>query len=123
MILNHLNLSVKDVATTRLFFETYLGFTSADSKPNDTLAVLTGADGFILVLMNQRLNENGNNAYPDAFHIGFYLPGETEVQETYQRLQQGGIALEQAPQKIRKNFGFYFHYDTIMIEITCTIHA
>ncbi|WP_160715082.1 VOC family protein [Chitinophaga solisilvae] len=117
MQLNHLNLSVRDVAASRTFFETYLGFTSADTKPNDTLAVLNGPGDFILVLMHQRLNENGNSTYPDSFHIGFYLPGDADVLATYQRLQDGGIPLPQAPQKIRRTFGFYFHYDDIMIEI------
>jgi len=36
-------------------------------------------DGFMFVLMNERLNQNGNNSYPDAFHIGFYLADEASV--------------------------------------------
>ncbi|MHA4812338.1 VOC family protein [Flavitalea flava] len=121
MNLNHLNLSVKDVPSTRTFFETHLDFICADTKPNDTLSVLTGPDGFILVLMNQRLNEKGNHGYPDAFHIGFYLPGEAEVREMYGRLKIAGITLEQEPQRMRKNFGFYFHTDVLLIEITCIV--
>lgn len=121
MQLNHLNLSVKDVSSTRGLFETYFDFRCADTKPNDTLSVLTGADGFLLVLMHERLNEKGNTVYPDAFHIGFYLDNEEEVSAMYVRLQNGGIKLDQAPQAIRKNFGFYFVYDTFMIEITTPI--
>ncbi|PSL46071.1 catechol 2,3-dioxygenase-like lactoylglutathione lyase family enzyme [Chitinophaga niastensis] len=121
MQLNHLNLSVQDVPAARKFFETYLDFQSTDTKPNDTLAVLTGADGFILVLMNQRMNEKGNTSYPDAFHIGFYVADEAAVLAIYDRLQNSGILLEQVPQRIRKNFGFYFRYDAFMIEITCVI--
>jgi catechol 2,3-dioxygenase-like lactoylglutathione lyase family enzyme len=121
MKLNHLNLSVKDVPSTRVFFETYLDFTCADTKPNDTLSVLTGPDGFILVLMSQRLNEKGNHSYPDAFHIGFYLSGEKEVTKLFEGLKAGGITLEQEPQRMRKNFGFYFHVESLMIEITCVV--
>lgn len=118
MQLNHLNLSVKDVPATRVLFETYFDFICADPKLNDTLSVLNGPDGFILVLMNQRLNEKGNHAYPDAFHIGFYLEDEAAVTATWERLQSGGIVLEQVPQIMRKNFGFYFTFDTFMIEVT-----
>src|SRR5580692_6558335 len=101
MNLNHLNLPVKNVAEARQFFTTWFDFTCSDSKPNDTLAVLTGADGFILVLMNQHLNEQGNHTYPDAFHIGFYLAGESEVMDMHRKLQAGGIVIEQAPQRMR----------------------
>lgn len=121
MTLNHLNLSVTDVPSVRSFFEKYFGFVCTDSKLNDTLSVLSGTDGFILVIMDQRMNEKGNNSYPDAFHIGFYLPDEAAVKDIYQSLQQGGIILQQAPQPIRKTYGFYFHYNTIMIEVACTI--
>lgn len=119
MTINHLNLTVKDVSQASLFFQTYLGFQhNSDTPPNDTLAVLNGQDGFLLVLMQERLNENGNHSYPDAFHIGFYLPDKAAVYHTWQQLQDGGVLLTQAPKQIRKTFGFYFHYDNIMIEIT-----
>ena len=118
MQLNHLNLSVKNVPATRGLFETYFDFRCTDTKPNDTLSVLTGADGFLLVLMHEKLNEKGHHTYPDAFHIGFYLDTREEVTAMYARLQNGGIIVEQAPQAIRKTFGFYFVYDTFMIEIT-----
>jgi catechol 2,3-dioxygenase-like lactoylglutathione lyase family enzyme len=117
MTLNHINLSVQNVPSARTFFETYFDFHAEDSKPNDTLSVLTGTGGFVLVLMNERLNQNGNNAYPDAFHLGFFVDNEAEVIAIFDKLKAGGITLEQEPQKIRKTFGFYFHYQTIMIEI------
>ena len=117
MNLNHLNLSVQDVPAARTFFETYFDFKCEDSKPNDTLSVLSGINGFVLVLMNERLNEKGNNAYPDAFHIGFFLDNQDEVIALFNKLKAGGVHLEQQPQKIRRTFGFYFHFQTIMIEI------
>lgn len=121
MQLNHLNLSVKDVQTTRIFFETYFDFRCTDSKPNDKLSVLNGKDGFVLVLMHEQLNQKGNSTYPDMFHLGFYLEDEEAVNNTYQRLLAGGILPGQAPQRIRKNFGFYFTWDTFMIEITTPV--
>lgn len=118
MTLNHLNLTVNNVADTSRFFQTYLGFKTADTSPNDALSVLNGPDGFILVLMHNRFNESGQCAYPDIFHIGFYLPDQTAVRDTWQRLHDGGIPLTESPRPIRKTYGFYFHYDNIMIEIT-----
>lgn len=117
MKLNHLNLTVKDVPAARTFFENYMQFTSTDSKPDDTLSILKGTDGFLLVLMNERLNQQGNNAYPNAFHIGFYLENETEVLALFENLKAGGITLPQQPQQIRKTFGFYFYLQNIFIEI------
>jgi catechol 2,3-dioxygenase-like lactoylglutathione lyase family enzyme len=117
MKLNHVNLSVQDVPSARTFFEQYLKFTPADSKPNDSLAVLNGTDGFVLVLMNESLNRQGNTSYPDAFHVGFYLGNEAEVISLFEELQKGGITLEQAPQRIRKTFGFYFYLQNVLIEI------
>ncbi|MCW3465796.1 VOC family protein [Chitinophaga nivalis] len=123
MTLNHLNLSVQDVLATSDFFTTYLGFQTTTPKPNAHLAVLTGPDGFLLVLMNRTLNEKGNSTYPDSFHIGFYLPDEAAVTATYERLLQSPAILDQAPQRIRKTFGFYFTVDDIMVEITTPIQT
>ncbi|HEY8958448.1 VOC family protein [Chitinophaga sp.] len=123
MQLNHLNLSVKDVPAARALFETYFGFTCNDPKLNDTLSVLNGSDGFILVLMNQRMNEHGNHTYPDVFHIGFYLEDETAVNTMWEQLKNGGIEPQQTPQVMRKTFGFYFTFDTFMVEVTTPIKA
>ncbi len=117
MKLNHINLPVKDVTAARAFFETYFDFRSVDVKLNDTLSVLKGTDGFTLVIMSEKLNQNGNSVYPDAFHVGFFLETNTDVIAMFDRLKAGGITLTQEPQLIRKTFGFYFHYQGILIEI------
>jgi len=117
MKLNHVNLSVQDVPSARSFFEQYMQFTAVDSKPNDTLSVLNGTDGFVLVLMNESLNRQGNTTYPDAFHVGFLLGEEGKVLSLYEELQKGGIAVEKEPQRMRKTFGFYFYLQNVLIEI------
>lgn len=121
MNLNHINLSIPDVASARSFFENHLGFQCTDTKLNDTLSVLTGTDGFILVLMSEQLNQNGNHAYPDSFHIGFYLKDEKEVMDRFEILKAAGVLLDQEPQQIRKVFGFYFKHQNILIEIVCPL--
>jgi catechol-2,3-dioxygenase len=123
MILNHLNLSIPNVAEARHLFETYFDFVPDGMKPNDTLAILKGRDGFSLVLMNESMNRNGNKSYPDAFHIGFQLGSSEEVSATYERLKAGGIQLDQEPQLIRKSLGFYFHHQNFMIEVNCTVNT
>lgn len=117
MKLNHINLPVHDVSAAREFFETYFEFESADVKLNDTLSILKSTDGFILVLMSEELNDNGNYTYPGAFHIGFFQQTDEEVKAFYHRLKNGSVEVGQKPRLIRKTFGFYFHYQGVLIEI------
>jgi hypothetical protein len=72
--------------------------------------------------MNERLNQNGNHAYPDAFHIGFYLDNEGVVVAFYNRLKNDGISVGNEPQNIRKTFVFYFQFQNILIEISCQVN-
>jgi catechol 2,3-dioxygenase-like lactoylglutathione lyase family enzyme len=119
--LNHINLSVPDVQQAQQFFETYFDFVPNGTQPNDTLAILSGADDFTLVLMNERMNQKGNHSYPDAFHIGFVMGSEEEVRTVYDKLKAGGVHLEKEPELIRRNLGFYFHHQNFMIEVTCVV--
>jgi catechol-2,3-dioxygenase len=123
MKLNHLNLTVTNVNEAIHFFETYFDFICVATKGDNMVAVLNGTNGFELVLMNANMNQKGNSSYPDAFHIGFMLATTAQVTATYNRLKEGGISVERAPQKIRDNFGFYFHFDTLMIEIGTLIKS
>lgn len=114
MKLNHLNLVVQNVATAVTFFETYFNFKCTLLKGDHVIAILTGADDFTLVLMAP---PDKNADYPKAFHIGFMLPTMDEVNTIYEKLKSGNILLEQEPKKIRDSYGFYFNFDTIMIEV------
>lgn len=117
MKLNHLNLPVANVPTAREFFQTYFGFESVDAKLNETLSVMQNDDRFTLVLMNNNLNENGNSTYPDAFHFGFFLDDEEQVNAMYNRLKDGGVELPQEPQRVRRTYGFYFKHQAVLIEV------
>jgi predicted enzyme related to lactoylglutathione lyase len=114
MKLNHINLVVSDVVKAINFFETYFNFKCADIKGDNIVAILRGEDGFTLVVMT---NKEGTAIYPDAFHMGFMLDNTNAVTETYEKLNSGGIAVAQEPRKIRDSFGFYFKFDTVMIEV------
>ena len=114
MKLNHINLVVADVAETIRLFETYFNFKCTGIKGENSIAVLKGADDFTLVIM---ANKDGEAIYPKAFHIGFMLNDPDSVTQIYQQLKNDGIAIGQEPKKIRDSFGFYFNFDSIMIEI------
>lgn len=117
MTINHINLPVTNVAGAILFFETYFGFRCTETKGDLIIAVLKDPSNFTLVLMTAKMNQNGNTTYPDAFHIGFLQDNEKQVNEIYTKLKTGEIDVEQEPKKIRDSFGFYFHYDNILIEV------
>ena len=50
MHLNHLDLSVPDVALAASFFRTAFGFADIQTKGNGGMAILKGSGGFELVL-------------------------------------------------------------------------
>ena len=68
MRLNHLDLPVPDIAATRDFFETWMGFTHDGTLGRDGLAILHDESGLVLVL--SRLQRDGAQAFPATFHIG-----------------------------------------------------
>lgn len=114
MKLNHINIVVSNVAEAIKLFETYFNFKCKDIKGDNIVAILKGADDFSLVIM---AGKGGQATYPNAFHIGFMLDSEKEVTNVFDTLRNGGIALGQEPRKIRDSFGFYFTFDSMMIEV------
>ena len=80
MKLNHLDLAVSNVAETRDFFVSYLGF-QVKSEPSDKMSILSGDDGFVLVI--SQLKTSDPPKYPGQFHIGFILKSIDEVYQVY----------------------------------------
>jgi catechol-2,3-dioxygenase len=119
MKLNHLSLSVPDVAITASFFKTYFQFEEIDSKGSNIIIVLKGNDGFILVLTKAKTDES---PYPVDFHFGFLLDEQQEVRAIFNRLKQNGFIEAEAPSKIRNSFGFYLKIPgDVLMEISCAI--
>lgn len=114
MKLNHINLVVSNVKEATRFFEQNFDFTSTDVKGDYIVSILKGTDDFTLVVMAPK---EGAAIYPDAFHVGFMLQDEAEVNAQYEKLKRNGIEVGQEPRKIRDSFGFYFNFDTLMIEV------
>ena len=104
MRLNHIDLPVPDVAATRDFFETWLGFTHERTLGQDGLSILRDNAGLVLVL--SRLRRDGAQTWPIPFHIGFHLETEAAVSALHARMAAGGLAVDPpAPQ--HGAFGFY----------------
>lgn len=112
--LNHLNLVVRDVKSATDFFETYFNFKCILLKGEHIISILKGQDDFTLVLMPTV--ENDLN-YPKAFHIGFMFDTQEEVNALYEKLKAGEVQVGESPKKIRNSYGFYFSFDTLMIEV------
>lgn len=112
--LNHLNLVVTQVAPAVTFFENYFNFKCTGIKGENAIAILKGEDDFTLVLMTAPDN---NAVYPKAFHLGFMFNTKEEVDTLHKKLKSSSIDIGAEPKKIRDSYGFYFHFDTLMIEV------
>jgi len=106
MRLNHLDLAVPDIAASRDFFETHLGFTHQQTLGQNGLSILRDESGLVLVL--SRLQRTGAQAYPDGFHIGFHLDSEVAVHGLYTRMTEAGVDIPAPPAVQRGALGFYF---------------
>jgi catechol 2,3-dioxygenase-like lactoylglutathione lyase family enzyme len=105
MALNHVNLTVPEVARTREFFETYFGFRCVAERGRDALAVLIDESGFVLTLNNfDRVTEV---EYPGAFHIGFIQESSERVDQLYERITSAGFDAK-APREFHGAWTFYF---------------
>jgi lactoylglutathione lyase len=105
MRLNHVNLTVTDVARTREFFETYFGFQCVTAKGRDAIAVLVDESGFVFTLSN--FEKTTEVEYPGAFHIGFMQESRERVDEMYKRLTSGGFEVD-PPKEFHGAWTFYF---------------
>lgn len=105
MRLNHVNLTVPDVARTREFFETHFGLRCVADKGRDALAVLIDETGFILTLNN--FEKAPEVEYPGAFHVGFMQDSREKVDEIHQRLTAAGVDVEPA-REFHGAWTFYF---------------
>ena len=104
MRLNHIDLPVPDVAATRDFFETWLGFTHERTLGQDGLSILRDDGGLVLVL--SRLRRDEPQSWPVPFHIGFHLESQAAVSDVHARMAGGGLAVE--PPALRHGaFAFY----------------
>lgn len=89
MTVNHLNLTVTDVAATKAFLVAYFGLReNPGAKGNLGFAVLFDDAGMVVTLMK---GKRAGVDYPSTFHIGFIQSSEAQVDEVYERLRGDGF--------------------------------
>jgi catechol 2,3-dioxygenase-like lactoylglutathione lyase family enzyme len=106
MALNHLNLTVPDIAATKEFFEKFFGMKCIASR-GSVLVVLADEAGLTLVL-NQFKKASGFS-YPDdfdSFHIGFRQESPERVNELHAALAAAGYE-PQSPREYHGAWAFY----------------
>ena len=102
MNLNHLNLTVTDVAATTTFLQTY--FDMRLQSGNNHMAFLSDGNRFFLALF--KANEP-TVTYPKDFHIGFYVESEARVDAINRRLRDDGYDVPEPKQD--HGYKFYVH--------------
>jgi len=102
MQLNHLDLSVPDVAAASAFLTRHFGFTLLQSKGNQGMAVLAGEGGVILVLTRHE-----EPSYPKTFHVGFLVNDAGKVAAKHADLDAAGVTGLSPLQDMRGAQGFY----------------
>lgn len=113
MQLNHLDLSVPDVAAASAFLTRHFGFTLLHTKGRHGMAVMAGDGGVVLVL-----TRNEAASYPKTFHIGFLLDDPAEIAAKHAELAAAGVTGLSALQELRGAPGFYYQTDWgILLEV------
>jgi catechol 2,3-dioxygenase-like lactoylglutathione lyase family enzyme len=90
MQLKHLNLTTSDVGGLAAFFERFFGFKRLMTRGQDAFALMSNQDEFILTLMKAKKHEPA--AYPETFHVGFYLGAPDAVPAKHDELTQAGLS-------------------------------
>lgn len=117
MKLNHLNLTVDDVAAAHQFLQTYFGL--QDLGCNKNMGFLSDDSGMILSLTHMKVARETEVRYPASFHIGFGQASEEQVNEINRRLRDDGFDVP-PPGKAHGSWTFYFQAPGgFMIEVLC----
>lgn len=90
MDLNHLHLHVRDLASARRFYETYLGF--HERVRHGTILFLRNDHGFDLALAP----DTAPAEFPPWFHFGFRLDSPETVSALHDRMVRDGVPIPSA---------------------------
>jgi catechol-2,3-dioxygenase len=103
--LNHLNLTVTDVAATRSFLVKYFGM--RDGGGNANMAFVSDDNGMVLTLTHMKVGRETEVRYPATFHVGFIQESPERVDEINRRLTEDGYEVP-APSRQHGSWTFYF---------------
>jgi len=110
MKLNHLNLITSEVAALAGFFTSHFGFELVAMRGRQAFAILRGSDGFALNLMTPGKGETA--AYPDGFHIGFFVGKPDLVHAKQTELAEAGFTPSDVQDLTRGGFNSTTFYCT-----------
>lgn len=117
--LNHANLPAVDVVALRDFFVQHFAFTALVER-GDAIAVLKGADGFILNILKAK--DAASVDYPENFHVGFLVASPAEVRAKHAELLAAGVNADDIKDLTRNQFSsvtFYCHAPGgILVEVS-----
>jgi lactoylglutathione lyase len=103
--LNHLNLTVTDVAEAQAFLVKYFGL--KDGGGNKNIGFCFDDDGFVLSLTHMKVGHETEVRYPTTFHVGFIQESEERVNEINRRLKADGFDVP-PPSRQHQSWTFYF---------------
>lgn len=93
MQLKHLNLTTSDVSGLAAFCERFLGFKRVLERGSGAFTILRNNEDFVLTLMKAKKREQA--AYPETFHVGFYLDDPDAVHAKREELAAAGLSPEE----------------------------
>lgn len=118
MQLKHLNLATADVGGLAGFFQRHFGFRTLLERGAGAFTILGNDDGFVLTLM--RPKKNDPDAYPETFHLGFYVADRAAVQAKHDELAAAGQSPQPIQEAGRSGRGAHFYCTApgkILVEI------
>lgn len=114
MRLNHLDLQAHDIQVLAAFFVDHFDFTRLSNDRSPAICILTGTDGFSLVL--QRRSDDA--PYPAGFHIGFVHLTPNEVRAHHERLTTAGVEVGPVDVNARGTRFYLRAPEQILVEVS-----
>ena len=115
MKLNHLDLQVQDVATTKAFFERYFGLRTQSNPNSPALVIMKDEGGFVLVLQRAR----APHRYPEGFHLGFSVADLASVHTLHARALADGTQVSDVLVNGRGAVIYLTAPEGYYVEVTC----
>ena len=107
MKLKHLNLTTTDFAGLAAFFEQFFAFRRLLERGSGAFTILGNDDDFVLTLMKPKKSDPA--AYPETFHVGFYVDDRASVEAKRDELLAAGLAPQDIQEAGRSGRGAHFY--------------
>jgi catechol 2,3-dioxygenase-like lactoylglutathione lyase family enzyme len=107
MQLKHLNLTTSDVAGLAAFFERFFGFRRSLERGSGAFALMSNTEDFVLTLMKAKKHDPV--AYPETFHVGFYVDDAATVRAKRNELAAAGLSPGEIHDAGRHGRGTHFY--------------